>query len=96
MDYIFGTSTYNGQPVESVKTVGEAHTDLTGFCETVRDYGNVVLTDHFRVLRKYHSAEDDAGRCYDWYHIDSHRREVKEVDQNTAVLDTLLGVTDHD
>lgn len=77
MEYIFGTSARDGVSVESLKTVGEQHTDLQGFCTTVRKFQDgSEATDRFRVLEHYHSAES-GGKMYDWYIIDSHTRSIK-------------------
>ena len=77
MEYIFGTSARDGVSVENLKTVGEQHTDLQGFCTTVRKFQDgSEATDRFRVLEHYHSAES-GGKMYDWYIIDSHTRSIK-------------------
>lgn len=74
MDYIYGTARRGGVTAENLKTVGEQHTDLTGFVSTRREFGDgTAIEDRCRVLQKYKSAE--AGSlCYDWYFIDSHIR----------------------
>ena len=74
MDYIFGTVTRNGVTVENLKTVGDAHTDLDGYVQTVREYADSTITDRFRVVEKYRSDDDAEGNCYDWYVIDQHYR----------------------
>lgn len=74
MDYIFGTVTRNGVTVENLKTVGEAHTNLDGFVQTVRDYPDSTITDRFRIVEKYRSDDDAEGNCYDWYVISDHYR----------------------
>ena len=76
-DYIFGTTTRNGVTVENLKTVGEAHSDLDGFVQTVREYPDSTITDRFRVVEKYRSDEDAEGNCYDWYVIAEHYRYVE-------------------
>ena len=70
MDYVFGTK----GSIEVLKTVGDAHTSLTGYHQLEREYPDQTITDSFRVVRKLHSAEDAEGRCYDWYEIDRHYR----------------------
>lgn len=74
MDYIFGVVDRNGVTVENLKTVGEAHSDLDGFVQTVREYSDSIITDRFRVVEKYRSDEDTEGNCYDWYVIAEHYR----------------------
>lgn len=72
MEYIYGTD----QNLEILKTVGDSHTDLSGFFETVREYADgTVITDRCRILDHFYSAEQ-GGVCYDWYTIDSHFRVV--------------------
>lgn len=72
MDYIFGTVTRNGVTVENLKIVGDAHTDLTGYNQTVREYPDSIIIDNFRIVEKYREADDAEGKAYDWYIIDSH------------------------
>ena len=74
MDYIFGVVDRNGVTVENLKTVGEAHSDLDGFVQTVREYSDSIITDRFRVVEKYRSDEDTEDNCYDWYVIAEHYR----------------------
>lgn len=74
MEYIYGTN----QNLEILKTVGDSHTDLSGFFETRREYADgTVITDHCRILDHFHSAEQ-GGVCYDWYTIDSHYRNIEK------------------
>lgn len=82
MDYVFGTK----DEAEILKTVGSAHTDLTGYHEIERTYLGQTITDNFRVVRKLDSAEDAEGKCYDWYEIDRHYRAV---DKTGAVVEAL-------
>lgn len=70
MDYVFGTK----GGAEVLKTIGGAHTSLTGYHQLEREYPDQTITDSFRVVRKLRSAEDAEGRCYDWYEIDHHYR----------------------
>lgn len=72
MEYIFGTQ---GQ-METLRTKGNANTNLTGYQTTVQKYPNETITDRYRIVRKLKSAEDRAGNCYDWYEIDRHYREI--------------------
>lgn len=66
MDYIFGQNT--------VKTVGDSHSDLQGFCSIMREYPDQNITDNFTVVKKIKSDEDAEGKCYDWYEIAEHYR----------------------
>lgn len=74
MEYVFGTDDRRGRRI--LRTKGEAHTDLYGFCEVVREYNDCTITDNFYAVRKIRSDEDDEGVCYDWYEIDLHYRTV--------------------
>lgn len=97
MEHIFGFVERNGVTVENLKTVGDAHTNLTGFNEVVREYPDCTITDRFRVMEKYRSSEDEAGNCYDWYVISEHYRykdkftdEVSQsVEQHGASIEEL-------
>lgn len=82
MEYVFGTN--NG--TEILRTKGNAHTDLTGQQETVREFPGETITDRYQVVRKIDSQKDPAGSCYDWYEIDRHFREI---DKSPAVLTAL-------
>ncbi len=86
MEYIFGVIERNGVIVENLKTVGESHTDLSGFAQTVRKYTDSTITDRFKVVEKYRSEEDAEGNCYDWYVISEHYRYV---DKSEAVKSEL-------
>ena len=70
MEYIFGS---NGER-ETLKTKGSAHTDFSGYQQTVREYPDRTVIDSFRLVRKAKSEEDSEGNCYDWYEIDQHYR----------------------
>lgn len=74
MEYIFGRDNFTGD--ETLMTKGEQHTDLSGFCETVREYTDSTITDSFRVVEKIKADEDSEGNCYDWYVIDKHNRTI--------------------
>lgn len=71
MDYIFGQNT--------VKTVGDFHSDLQGFCSIMREYPDQNITDNFTVVEKVKSDEDSEGKCYDWYTIKDHYRYVEKI-----------------
>lgn len=87
MDYIFGVVECNGVTVENLKTVGQTHTNLGGFTQTVREYTDSTITDRFRAVEKYRSEEDAEGNCYDWYVITDHYRYVDK----TEAVKTQLG-----
>lgn len=92
MEYIFGTSTRDGMTVENLKTVGEQHTNLSGFCTTVRKFQDgSEATDRFRVLEHYHGAES-GDKMYDWYIIDSHTRSMKEAHNRAATAAVRLAM----
>lgn len=86
MDYIFGIVDRNGVTVENLKTVGDAHTDLAGFVEVVREYPDSTIIDHFKVVEKYHSGEDAEGNAYDWYIIGDHYRYEDRFTPNAETL----------
>ena len=76
MEYIFGTTDYNGSINKNLKTVGDEHTDLRGFVEIKREYPDCDIVDKFRVVKKYKSDTNSEGKCYDWYIIDQHYRYI--------------------
>lgn len=82
MEYVFGTK---GR-MEILRTKGDAHTDLTGQQETVREFPVETITDRYQIIRKIDSQEDPVGNCYDWYEIDRHFREI---DKSPAVRTAL-------
>ena len=87
MEYIFGVVERNGVTVENLKTVGEAHSHLEGFMQTVREFPDSTITDRFKVMEQYRSDEDAEGNCYDWYVISEHYRYVDK----TEAVKTQLG-----
>ena len=87
MDYIFGVVECNGVTVENLKTVGQTHTNISGFTQTVREYADSTITDRFRITEKYRPDEDAEGNCYDWYVISDHYRYVDK----TEAVKTQLG-----
>ena len=83
--------------MEVLKTKGDAHTDLTGFHQLVREYPDQTITDHFRIVRKLDSQEDAEGGCYDWYEIDRHYRATdktgplaRQAVENAAAAETAI------
>lgn len=87
MEYIFGH--HNESSHETLRTKGAVHTDLQGFCETVREYDDSTITDSFFILEKYRTAEDTAGMCYDWYTIDKHNRTIDRTKTAMQAADKL-------
>ena len=87
MEYIFGVAERNGVTVENLKTVGQTHTNLGGFTQTVREYTDSTITDRFHIVEQYRSDEDAEGNCYDWYVISEHYRYVDK----TEAVKTQLG-----
>lgn len=75
MDYIFGTVNINGTEYENLKTVGDFHTDLTGFCTIHRNYSDSIITDTFKVIKKYKS-DTNGEKMFDWYTIEQHSRYI--------------------
>ena len=95
MEYIFGSNDFTGEEV--LKTIGAEHSDLSGFQQTVREYPDCTITDSFFVVRKTKSAEDEEGKCYDWYLIDQHNRYVdKSVALKQAQEDADAMAIDHE
>jgi hypothetical protein len=94
MEYIFGVIERNGVIVENLKTVGDSHTDLSGFAQTVRKYTDSTITDRFKVVEKYRSEEDAEGNCYDWYVIAEHYRYVDK--SEAELLDSYELQADHE
>ena len=88
MEYVFGANSYSG--VETLRTKGNEHTNLTGFTETVREYDDSTITDTFRVICKTKSDEDAEGNCYDWYEIDHHNRIIDKTKPVRKNLDVLM------
>lgn len=76
MEYIFGTTNRNGSINENLKTVGDVHSDLSGFVEIKRSYPDCDIVDKFRVVKKYKFDTNSEGKCYDWYVIDNHYRYI--------------------
>lgn len=76
MEYIFGYVQHNSITVENLKTVGDSHSELSGFIQTVREYPDATITDVCRITEHYRSEEDGEGNCYDWYLISDHWRNV--------------------
>lgn len=76
MEYIYGTARRGSVTVENLKTVGQEHTELSGYIESRQTFDDgVVITDRCKVEERYHRAERD-GVCYDWYIISDHYRQV--------------------
>ena len=75
MDYIFGNVLRDGVEWETLKTVGDTHTSLSGQVSVTRKYADSHITDNFIAVEKYQSVTDGAtGLCYDWYTVKNHYR----------------------
>lgn len=91
--YVFG---YDGGAM-ILETIGEEHTDLSGFF-SVTVTTDVDETVHSCcVERKYRSAEGADGLCYDWYAIRDYYRDTdrtptlqKQTDANSAAIDDII------
>ena len=86
MEYIFGRLILAGSEVECVKTVGEEHSDLSGFCHIERHYSDNIITDDFKITEKYKSLESDE-LCFDWYLIENHSRYVDRFTPARATIE---------
>ena len=94
MEYIFGTSTRNGRLQENLKTIANEQSNLTGYVNIIREYGDgSKIEDRCRIVEKYASKQVD-GLFYDWYIINEHYRNIdksnrvkKEIDKISANLD---------
>lgn len=94
MEYIFGTSTRNGRLQENLKTIANEQSNLTGYVNIIREYGDgSKIEDRCHIVEKYASKQVD-GLFYDWYIIDEHYRNIdnsnkvkKEIDKVSANLD---------
>lgn len=78
MEYVFGTK----RDREVLKTKGSIHTNLKGYCQVIAEYPDQIITDNFCAIRKYQSAEDAEGNCYDWYEIKDHYRYIDKYSPN--------------
>lgn len=101
MEYIIGTITRNGIAFKNLKIISDTHTDLKGFQQLIHEYPDPIITDNFRVVEKYHEAEDASGNTYDWYIIDHHYRTVdrtkafvKEQERQRADIDFIMIMED--
>lgn len=94
LEYVFGTD--DGR--ETLRTKGDTHTDLTGFCQIERVYPDQTITDNFRIIKKTSSKKDVEGNCYDWYEIDRHYRTVDRTPalkaENEALRQKVAALTD--
>lgn len=76
MEYIFGSIRKNNRVIETVKTVGDKHTDLKGRLTVKREYPDMTIVDTFTVIDHYNTSEDSEGNCYDFYTIEAHYRDT--------------------
>lgn len=95
MNYIYGITQRFSTPCENLKTVGDKHSDLSGYVSTVKSFPDgTKITDHCRIIRKYASKETN-GLCYDWYLIDSHYRETDTSAKAKAAVDKVSANLDY-
>lgn len=87
MEYVFDAE----KSVETLRTKGTTHSDLTGFHELVREFPDQIITDKFRVVKKWKSGEDDEGNKYDWYFIDCHYRSTDKFTPARAGIESEIG-----
>ena len=88
MEYVFGTNSFTGD--ETLLTKGTEHSNLSGFCETVREYTDATITDSFRVVQRVKTDEDIEGNCYDWYIIEKHNRVIDKTKLVKGTLDEII------
>lgn len=86
MEYVFGANNNR----ETLRTKGDSHSCLTGYCEVVREYPDRIITDHFRVIEKCNTKEDTEGNCYDWYVIDNHYRDTDRYTPQVGTIEQTL------
>lgn len=91
MEYVFGTVFREGTEVKNLKTVGDEHTDLKGFCHIERHYSDNIIVDEFRVVEKYQTDETD-DKYLDWYVIDGHMRTIDRFTPKQEEIET--GIAD--
>ena len=91
MDYIFGHVQRNNVTVENLKTIGDKHSNLSGFVQVIKEYPDATITDVFYVVEHYQSDVDEEGKNYDWYVIDKHYRTIDKTpllkESNALVLE---------
>ena len=84
MEYIFGKSELHG---ESLKTISDKHSNLSGNNIIERTYSDAIITDTFDVVEKYQSKKDAEGKCYDWYAIANHYRYIDKYNPNIGKVE---------
>lgn len=93
MEHVFGATKRNGSIIESLKTVGEHHSDYKDIITIKRSYSDCNITDTFEILEKYRSDESE-GLCYDWYLIDKHSRSLDYYTPDKGNIDTRFNADD--
>lgn len=81
MEYTIGTVQRGKSCRMILKTKDVAHTDLDGRVSLEMKLGNTLIRDAFTVVKKYQSAEDLDGNCYDWYYICDHYRHEDRTEE---------------
>ena len=90
MEYVFGVNENTHE--ETLKTKGVEHSNLSGYCEVIREYDDSTITDTFFIVDKYKSCEDAEGNCYDWYAIEKHNRTIDKSKQIHSELNDVAGI----
>lgn len=83
--YIFGRD----GDASILKTIGDEHTDLSGFFSVSVRTDVDEITHSCVVGKKYRSAEDADGCCYDWYIITGYSRDTDRTPRTNARVDEL-------
>lgn len=78
--YIFGRD----GDASILETVGDEHTDLSGFFSVSVRNDVDEITHSCIVERKYRSAEGADGLCYDWYAIHDYYRDTDRTPRTDA------------
>lgn len=95
MEYIYGFSTRHGNLSENLKTIGDEHSDLSGFISSIKEFEDgTKIEDKCRIVKKYASKESN-GKYYDWYLIDSHYRIEDKSAQSQKNIEELKANLDY-
>lgn len=70
MDYIFYWE--KDDEYETLKTVGDEHSDLYDTCSVTTITKIETTTHNFDIVEKIKSEIDKDGKCVDYYHIVNH------------------------
>lgn len=88
MELSFGTRKNGNQ---YCLVVSEKHTDWKDCIAIERPFNDCEIRDIFTVIKRYKTATDPEGRCYDWYEIKDHSQTIDktksvipDIEQNKA------------